>query len=191
MSNMASANPKKRSASGAKVNGSLTKPPHNAKSGHVKSSARRNNEPEVKRKRPITQSHRDDDDEEEAAFEDENEQINGEEDLESGPSVKKPRMSKEERSALHAAQPHRTSLLPSYPLLQNTLLPMWEVARRADTEKEERQKAIKGLWEAVKGRVAEISRNHKGTRVLQTVRPLMILPDLLMLRNRPAGPLRR
>jgi pumilio family protein 6 len=89
---------------------------------------------------------------------------------ESGVSVeKKPRMTKTERAALHAAQPHRTTLLPSHPLLQDTLLPLWETARRADVPKEERKVAVRELWEAVKGRVAEVSRGHKGGRVLQTV----------------------
>lgn len=79
------------------------------------------------------------------------------------------RLTKAEKLALHAAQPHRTSLLPSHPLLQDTLLPLWEQARRADISKEERKKAIAGLWEAVKGRVREVARGHKGGRVLQTI----------------------
>lgn len=83
---------------------------------------------------------------------------------------KKPRMSKAEKAALHAAQPHRTSLLPSHPLLHDTLLPLWETARKADLSKEERKAAIAELWGAVKGRVGEVSRGHKGGRVLQTVR---------------------
>jgi pumilio family protein 6 len=74
-----------------------------------------------------------------------------------------------EKAALHAQQPHRTTLLPSHPLLKDTLLPLWEDARRADLSKEERNKKIKGLYEAVKGRVREVGRGHKGGRVLQTV----------------------
>ena len=82
---------------------------------------------------------------------------------------KRPRMSKTERAELHAAQPHRTALLPSHPLLQDKLLPLWETARRADLSKAERSKAVAELWDSVKGRVVEISRGHKGGRVLQTV----------------------
>ncbi|KAJ9109007.1 hypothetical protein QFC21_000333 [Naganishia friedmannii] len=74
-----------------------------------------------------------------------------------------------ERLALHATQPHRTTKLPSHPLLQEKLLPLWEEARKADITKEERQAAIKQLWEAVKGRVGEVARGHKGGRVLQTI----------------------
>lgn len=70
---------------------------------------------------------------------------------------------------MHASQPHRTSLLPSAPLLRDTLLPLWEEARRADLSKEERSKKIKELYEGVKGRVREVARGHKGGRVLQTV----------------------
>jgi pumilio family protein 6 len=82
---------------------------------------------------------------------------------------KRPRLSKAEKAALHAAQPHRTTLLPSHPLLQDKLLPLWETARRAEMPKDERKKAIEELWAAVKGRVGEISKGHKGGRVLQTV----------------------
>lgn len=85
------------------------------------------------------------------------------------PAEKRPKMSKTERAALHAAQPHRTALLPSHPLLHGTLLPLWEKARRADLGKEERKVAVKELWDSAKGRVGEISRGHKGGRVLQTV----------------------
>lgn len=70
---------------------------------------------------------------------------------------------------MHAAQPHRTTLLPSHPLLQDTLLPLWEQARRADISKQERTEAISALWNAVKGRVKEVARGHKGGRVLQTI----------------------
>ncbi|RSH91237.1 pumilio domain member 6 [Saitozyma podzolica] len=83
-------------------------------------------------------------------------------------SEKKPRLSKAEKAALHAAQPHRTTLLPSHPLLQE-LSPLWETARRAEMPKEERKKAIDELWNAVKGRVGEISKGHKGGRILQTI----------------------
>ncbi|KAJ9128036.1 hypothetical protein QFC24_000327 [Naganishia onofrii] len=80
------------------------------------------------------------------------------------------RMSKGKlKLALHATQPHRTTKLPSHPLLQEKLLPLWEEARKADITKEERQAAIKQLWEAVKGRVGEVARGHKGGRVLQTI----------------------
>lgn len=89
------------------------------------------------------------------------------------PAEKKPRMSKSEKAALHAAQPHRTALLPSYPLLQDTLLPLWETARKTDSPKEERTKAVKELYQAVKGRILEISKGHKGGRVLQTVSPYL------------------
>lgn len=89
------------------------------------------------------------------------------------PAEKKPRMSKAEKAAAHAAQPHRTTLLPSHPLLQDTLLPLWETARRTDTPKDERTKAVKELYQAVKGRILEISKGHKGGRVLQTVSHLV------------------
>ena len=95
------------------------------------------------------------------------------------PPEKRPKLSKAEKTALHAQQPHRTSLLPSHPLLHGTLLPLWEVARRADLGKEERKVAVKELYEAAKGRIAEVSRGHKGGRVLQTVcRAPNILGDL-------------
>lgn len=81
---------------------------------------------------------------------------------------KRGRMSKEERAALHAAQPHRTTLLPSHGLLVS-LLPLWERARKVEMPKEERKAAIADLWGAVKGRVGEISKGHKGGRILQTV----------------------
>ncbi|EIW69578.1 hypothetical protein TREMEDRAFT_73909 [Tremella mesenterica DSM 1558] len=85
------------------------------------------------------------------------------------PAEKKVRMTKAERAALHAAQPHRTTLLPSYPLLQDTLLPLWEKARRSDLAKEERKTTIAELWTAAQGRVGEIFRSHKGARILQTI----------------------
>ncbi|KAK8869901.1 hypothetical protein IAR55_000469 [Kwoniella newhampshirensis] len=86
-----------------------------------------------------------------------------------GMEIEKKRMTKAEKQAIHAAQPHRTTLLPSHPLIHDTLLPLWETARRADLSKEERKKAISELWAAVKGRVGEVSRGHKGGRVLQTI----------------------
>lgn len=92
------------------------------------------------------------------------------------PAEKRPKLSKAERAALHAAQPHRTALLPSHPLLHGTLLPLWETARRADLGKEERKVAVKELWESVKGRVGEVSRGHKGGRVLQTVSDSIMPP---------------
>ncbi|ORY32253.1 armadillo-type protein [Naematelia encephala] len=125
-----------------------------------------------RRKRPVTQGGGSDHEEEdeEAMDVDENDYIEVPADQEGGePAEKKPRMTKAERAALHAAQPHRTALLPSHPLLQDKLLPLWETARRADLGKEERTKAVKELWEAARGRVAEISRGHKGGRVLQTI----------------------
>lgn len=126
----------------------------------------------VYRKRPITATGpaRDMDDEDEdmsSELEDGGEVEEVPQDGE--PAEKKPRLSKAEKAALHAAQPHRTTLLPSHGLLQE-LLPLWEPARRADISKEERNKAIKELWAVAKGRVGEISRGHKGGRVLQTVR---------------------
>ncbi|TYJ56605.1 hypothetical protein B9479_002697 [Cryptococcus floricola] len=146
-------------------------------------SAPREREEEIKkRKKPITQGGGDEDDDAsmgEESFSDEEEDFAEGEDVEmgedgaaegaEGAQEKKPRMTKAEKLALHAAQPHRTSLLPSHPLLQDTLLPLWETARRADLSKEDRKKAIVELWEAVKGRVGEVSRGHKGGRVLQTI----------------------
>lgn len=131
-----------------------------------------------KRKRPITQGGGEEDvnsdDDDEAEGDDEGMDVDAPEgDVATGgeQQEKRPRMTKAEKAALHAAQPHRTTLLPSYSLLQE-LLPLWEPARRADIPKEERKQAIEALWNAVKGRVAEISKGHKGTRILQTVGPL-------------------
>lgn len=128
----------------------------------------------VRRARPITQGggfEEEQDDDEMSIDEREDDgdaaEAGGED---AGPAEKKPRLSKAEKAALHAAQPHRTTLLPSHPLLHGTLLPLWETARRADLGKEERKKAVSELWDAVKGRVGEVSRGHKGGRVLQTVR---------------------
>lgn len=92
-----------------------------------------------------------------------------------------PAVATAEKLALHATQPHRTTKLPSHPLLQDKLLPLWEEARKADITKEERQAAIKQLWETVKGRVAEVARGHKGGRVLQTVCQLKVCDVVFML----------
>jgi hypothetical protein len=137
----------------------------------------RDEEPAAKRKRPVTQGGG----EEDAMSVDEDELDDDEydgEDVEMGGEgdegaaageEKKGKMTKEEREALHAQQPHRRTLLASHGLLTDTLLPLWENARRAEMPKEERKAAIAELYEAVKGRVLEISRGHKGGRVLQTV----------------------
>jgi hypothetical protein len=128
---------------------------------------------EPRRKRPITSGGGDeplDYDEVQAEEYDAGEDVDmGGEGAGGEPAEKKPRMTKTEKAAVHAAQPHRTTLLPSHPLLQDTLLPLWETARRTDTPKEERTKAVRELYAAVKGRILEISKGHKGGRVLQTV----------------------
>ncbi len=125
---------------------------------------------EKRRKRPITAGGGEEDAEaEEAEDGDEGMEFDAVKEDPEQPAEKRPRMSKSERVALHAAQPHRNALLPSHPLLQGKLLPLWETARRADLSKEERKKAVKELSDAVRGRVAEVSRGHKGGRVLQTV----------------------
>ncbi|WWC85370.1 uncharacterized protein L201_000233 [Kwoniella dendrophila CBS 6074] len=82
---------------------------------------------------------------------------------------KRPKLSKAEKAALHAQQPHRKTLLPSFTLLQETLLPLWENARRSDLSKDDKKKSIQELYQSTKGRINEISRNHKGTRILQTI----------------------
>lgn len=131
---------------------------------------KKNEKDEPRRKRPVTSGGGDEPlDYDEVAGE---EYGDGDVQMEEGggePAEKKPRMSKAEKAAQHAAQPHRTTLLPSHPLLQETLLPLWETARRTDTPKDERTKAVKELYAAVKGRILEISKGHKGGRVLQTV----------------------
>lgn len=138
------------------------------KKPHANGKARENKSEDAKRrKRPITsgggEEDENDQDEDEAMAVDE---VKAEtEHLEE----RRPRMTKTERAALHAAQPHRTALLPSHPLLQDKLLPLWEVARRAEMSSTERKKAVAELWDAVKGRVGQVSRGHKGGRVLQTV----------------------
>ena len=127
-------------------------------------------EVEVRRKRPVTQGGGNDvEDDVDMSDEDEEEESAGVVVDGDAPPEKLPRLSRAEKAALHAAQPHRTALLPSHPLLHDTLLPLWETARRADLGKEERKVAVNELWEAVKGRVGEVSRGHKGGRVLQTV----------------------
>ena len=139
--------------------------------GKSKFPPKKNEKDEPRRKRPITSGGGDEPlelDYDEVAGE---EYGDGDVQMEEGgePAEKKPRMSKAEKAAQHAAQPHRTTLLPSHPLLQETLLPLWETARRTDTPKDERTKAVKELYAAVKGRILEISKGHKGGRVLQTV----------------------
>ncbi|KAL1411281.1 Pumilio y domain member 6 [Vanrija albida] len=144
---------------------------HKAKPSNFKGKdkAKEVDQPVQKRKRPVTQGGGEEDDA--MSVDEQDDEFDGEEGGEGAGETqeKKGKMSKAERAALHAAQPHRTSLLPSHPLLHDTLLPLWETARRSDTPKDERNAAIKELWEAVKGRVAEISRGHKGGRVLQTI----------------------
>lgn len=145
--------------------------------GGYKGKAKEEDEKPIERKRPVTATgpahDEDDEDEDMSGPEDDGE---GYEEVpqEGEPSEKKPRLSKEEKAALHAAQPHRTTLLPSHKILQE-LLPLWEPARRADISKEERNKAIQELWAAAKGRVGEISRGHKGGRILQTVRYILFV----------------
>jgi pumilio family protein 6 len=164
--------------------------------GSLKGKQPQKEETAVRRKRPVTQGGGS---EEEAEDEDEGDddemdvdQPEGAEGVEGAtgengePAEKRPKLSKAEKAALHAAQPHRTSLLPSHPLLHGTLLPLWEKARRADLGKEERKVAVKELYESAKGRIAEISRGHKGGRVLQTVRS-MILPGKAKLRLRSSS----
>lgn len=133
--------------------------------------------PNQKRKKPVTQGGGDesdvsmDDDEfpsDEYGDEMDVEGGEGQEGEQQGEPEKRGKMSKAERAALHAAQPHRTTLLPSHALLQE-ILPVWEQARQLEMPKEERKKAIADLYAAVKGRIAEISRGHKGGRILQTV----------------------
>lgn len=129
-------------------------------------------EPVQRRKRPVTQGGGEEDIEDDDMSVDEVEEVPIEgEGAEEGAeeAEKRPKMTKEERAALHAAQPHRTTLLPQHALLTNTLLPLWEVARRSETPKDERTKAIAELWESTKGHVLEISRGHKGGRILQTI----------------------
>jgi hypothetical protein len=140
---------------------------------------------EQRRKRPITAAGGEVDDEEGNEQEDGDEamEVDGGEGEVDGPAEKRPRMTKDERAALHAAQPHRTALLPSHPLLHDKLLPLWEKARRADLSKEERKKAVAELWDSVKGRVGEVSRGHKGGRVLQTVCQALVFVTSLITRE--------
>ncbi|WVW83234.1 hypothetical protein I302_105253 [Kwoniella bestiolae CBS 10118] len=162
--------------------------PQTKNNGKARSAPARERDEDVKkRKKPITLGGGEEDVDEdvsmdEGSFSDENEdededEIMGDQALErSGEGEgegegqeKKPKLSKSEKLALHAAQPHRTTLLPSHPLLHDTLLPLWETARRADLSKDQRKKAINDLYNAVKGRISEVSRGHKGGRVLQTI----------------------
>ena len=138
----------------------------------------------VRRKKPVTQGGGSEEEIEDEGSDDDEMEVDGAEEGEaqgeSGePPEKRPKMSKAEKAALHAAQPHRTSLLPSHPLLHGTLLPLWETARKSDLGKEERKVAVKELWDAVKGRVGEVSRGHKGGRVLQTVSIVEMVSDLV------------
>ncbi|OXC69851.1 hypothetical protein AYX13_01618 [Cryptococcus neoformans] len=150
------------------------------KQSKPRSAPREREEEAKKRKKPITQGGGEENEDvsmDEGSFSDEDQEDQETErndvDMDDGDAQgavpEKKRLSKAEKQALHAAQPHRTTLLPSHPLLHDTLLPLWETARRADLSKEERKKAITELWEAVKGRVIEVSRGHKGGRVLQTI----------------------
>ncbi|KIR26820.1 pumilio domain-containing protein [Cryptococcus deuterogattii LA55] len=178
---------KKRPASdagSASKKAKITQPDKTSKAAAQKqskprSAPREREEETKKRKKPITQGGGEQDEDvsmDEGSFSDEDQEDRGAEsndvDMDDGDAQgaaqEKKRLSKAEKQALHAAQPHRTTLLPSHPLLHDTLLPLWETARRADLSKEERKKAITELWEAVKGRVIEVSRGHKGGRVLQT-----------------------
>ncbi|OCF39876.1 pumilio domain-containing protein [Kwoniella heveanensis CBS 569] len=155
-----------------------------------RSAPREREEVPMKRKRPITRGGGEEDVEEDddddismgespsgGEYDDDDEVMGGDDDGEKAGAAgaggedapEKKKLSKAEKAALHAAQPHRTTLLPSHPLLHDTLLPLWETARRADLSKDERKKAISELWSAVKGRVGEVSRGHKGGRVLQTI----------------------
>lgn len=182
---------KKRPASdagSASKKAKITQPDKTSKAAAQKqskprSAPREREEETKKRKKPITQGGGEQDEDvsmDEGSFSDEDQEDRGAEsndvDMDDGDAQgaaqEKKRLSKAEKQALHAAQPHRTTLLPSHPLLHDTLLPLWETARRADLSKEERKKAITELWEAVKGRVIEVSRGHKGGRVLQTVCPI-------------------
>lgn len=144
--------------------------------GKAPAKPEREEAPAARRKRPVTQGGGEEDamsvDEDE--FDDEDAEMEDAETVGEGgeggePAEKRGKMSKAEREALHAQQPHRQKLLPSHALLTETLLPLWETARQTEMPKEERKKAITELYEAVKGHILEISRGHKGGRVLQTV----------------------
>lgn len=142
-----------------------------------KPAAREVEAPAARRKRPVTQGGGDEEVDDDAMS------VDGGEDEEAGEGEAAPveeekrgKMSKEERAAMHAANPHRKTLLPSHVLLTETLLPLWEEARRLEMPKEERVKAITELWAAVQGHALEISRGHKGGRILQTVsKPFLFL----------------
>ncbi|WWD15825.1 hypothetical protein CI109_100249 [Kwoniella shandongensis] len=180
----------KPSGGGGGGGGAGGKKPFNGNGGNGKARAapREREEDVKKRKRPITRGGGEEDAEDDDISMDEDEEVSpsdededavmgegGDDDDEAAgpttgePGQEKKRMTKAEKLAVHAAQPHRTTLLPSHPLIHDTLLPLWETARRADLSKEERKKAISELWAAVKGRVGEVSRGHKGGRVLQTI----------------------
>ncbi|WWC69567.1 uncharacterized protein I206_103510 [Kwoniella pini CBS 10737] len=157
----------------------------NENKGKSRSNIKEKEEEVKRRKKPITLGggeEEDNEDEDEDISMDEDEEFDEDEDEEMGDKAlensgineeegqeKKPKLSKSEKLALHAQQPHRTTLLPSHPLLHDTLIPLWETARRADLSKEQRKKTINELYNASKGRIGEISRGHKGGRVLQTI----------------------
>lgn len=156
--------------------------------GTFKGKQPQKEEAAVRRKRPVTQGggseeEKEDDDEvdDDEMDVDQPEGVEGATGENGEPAEKRPKLSKAEKAALHAAQPHRTSLLPSHPLLHGTLLPLWEKARRADLGKEERKVAVKELYESAKGRIGEISRGHKGGRVLQTVRSAISFAEMKLM----------
>ncbi|WRT67016.1 uncharacterized protein IL334_003982 [Kwoniella shivajii] len=162
-------------------------------SGKARAAPREKEEDVKRRKKPITRGGGEEEVEDDDISMDEDDSISGDEEDdedevmgdaaldnsadpetqvegENGePQEEKKKMTKAEKAAIHAAQPHRTTLLPSHPLLHDTLLPLWETARRADLSKEDRKKAINELYSSVKGRISEVSRGHKGGRVLQTI----------------------
>lgn len=139
-----------------------------------KPTKKEDKEEPARRKRPVTQGGGDEAVDEDMSVDGDEDELDG--DIEDAPGggegaaeEKRGKMSKTERAALHAAQPHRKTLLPSHALLTETLLPLWEQARRVEMPKDERTAAIAELWAAAKDHVLEISRGHKGGRILQTV----------------------
>lgn len=143
----------------------------------TKAAPAKKEEPAQRRKRPVTQGGGDEEVEDDDAMsvDGEGDEYEGAEEEANGAGAggeegeKRGKMSKAERAAMHAANPHRKTLMPSHALLTETLLPLWETARRLEMPKDERKVAIEELWGAVKGHVLEISRGHKGGRILQTV----------------------
>lgn len=148
----------------------------------AKGKADKDDEPAQKRKKPVTQGGGDESDVSMGDDEFDDDEYDGmdvePEAAEAGGAEpeKRGKMSKAERAALHAAQPHRTTLLPSHALLTE-ILPKWELARQSEMPKEERKAAIDELYAAVKGRIGEISRGHKGGRILQTVSFVALQPS--------------